>query len=900
MTELNPSSRQFVDEIRDDYEKLLGVVEIPITLKDSKGKLIFPRGSIKMPNTWTSKAAFIFATKYLKCINGAWEGSVFDPVDRVCRSLTGALLKRIGINVQTPSDVISFHKDLFGLLIEQKVSFNSPVWFNLGTDERGFLSACFIMSIGDSIQEIYQHLADEAQIFKWGSGNGKDWSTVRSSWEELENGGQASGPLSFMKAFDASAGVIKSGGRHRRAAKMDILSVYHPDILKTSEGGIGFIGIKVQEDDKAKILAEAGYSTRFDDPNNCYSGSWYQNSNTAIKVFDDFMTKAVSGDLVTLNAVTTGKAVHTVKAEELLEEIAKSVWACGDPGLYFYDTINNWHTCPNTAPINACNPCAEYVFIDNSSCNLASHNLRKYIEKDKNTNTWSFDAIGFADATKLMISAMDLVVDLGSYPTEQIEQNSRNYRPLGLGFANLGGILMSMGVGYNTNVARYLAKAITSLMTAAAYTQSAELARDFGPFEGYAKNREPMLKVIDKYISEHGALQYELQSPILPGIEANCINMTREIASMAHNQWIICKELGEKYGYRNSQATLIAPTGTIRLGMDCDTGGIEPLDGLRTIKYMVDGGTMAFTPDCIKEGLETLGYNNNAINQAEKWIEEHNTLEGCPILNEWEVSVFATALGPSNTISPEGHVLMMAAVQPFLSGAISKTVNLPAEYTVDNIKQAIVLAWKSGIKTITFYRDGSKMIQPIRPKTQDKTESPKEELPNNKRKRLPQTRPSSIQKFQVEGHEGYAIFGEYDDGSLGEVFVVCSKMGSTIQGLLNQWATQISISLQHGTPLATIIAKERHVKYDPSGWTDQDHYRSCTSITDLIAEMMERRYLRKDSQEMPETTIQPQQSKPKTTTMTSHSKPCSECGNLMQRTGTCYTCPVCGLNSGCS
>ncbi len=871
-----------------------GHTKTKITATDSLGNIIFDKDEIEHPSSWSEKAIYIFASKFLKKVNGKFETSIYQTVNRIATELKKEIFKQL-----TKEDGERLYTNISHILLNQIAAFNSPVWFNLGADEKGFLSACFILSIEDSIEGIMRNACIEAEIFKWGAGSGKNWNGVRSSYESLSSGGSASGPTSFMRGFDAFAGVIKSGGRHRRAAKMDILPIEHPDIIKTKEGAAGFIPMKIIEDEKARVLANNGYSTNFETPNNCYSGSWYQNSNIAISVSNEFMNAAIEDKEFQTKEVITKKPVHTYRAQKVLTEIATAVWSCGDPGIFFDDTINNWHTCKSTDRIYSSNPCAEYVFLNDSSCNLASINLIKMIQGktkierrhkvttqelwDKTSDgrlIWDFKTNEFCDTVTNMITAQEAIVNLGIYPTSKIKENSINYRPLGLGYANLGALLMTIGIPYDSDVGRHIAGAITSLMTATAYETSALLAKEKGAFAGYEKNRASMLNVINKHINAHNLL---FEYPPITYLDYGVKEFIFSIIEEATRRWLTALELGKRYGYRNAQVTLLAPTGTIRLIMDCDTSGVEPLDGLISYKYLVEGTTLEFTPECVTNGMRTLGYDDSNIHIATKHIEENKSLKDCIEIKEEHLSVFATALGDYNTIEPSGHMKMLGVIQPFLSGAISKTVNLPNSYTINDIYNSIIEAWKLGIKVVTFYRDGSKMIQPVKV-----AKKKPNEVSQPKRKKLPSQRNSKTCKINIGGMKGYVIFGEYDNGTLGEVFVVISKIGSTIQGLLNQWAVQVSLSLQHGTPIESIISKEKNSKYEPYGLTNDGEYKLCTSITDYISRLMERHYNKIGNIEQ------------ETAQFNNLSKPCPDCGSMMPRIGMCYTCPACGHNSGCA
>jgi ribonucleoside-diphosphate reductase alpha chain len=737
----------------------------------------------------------------------------------------------------------------------------------------------------------------EGMLFKWGSGTGSNLSTLRSSKESLGGGGTASGPVSFMKGYDAFAGVIKSGGKTRRAAKMVILNIDHPDISE-------FINCKADEEKKAWALIEAGYDGGFNVPGGAYDSVFYQNANHSIRVTDEFMKAFLEDKEWVTKAVTSGKPVDKYRARDMMRQISDAAWICGDPGMQYHSTINSWHTCPNTAPINASNPCSEYMFLDDTACNLASLNVMKFRRPDG-----EFDVEAFRKAVQVTITAMEIEVDNASYPTPAIAQNSFDYRPLGLGYANLGALLMARGLAYDSDEGRSYAAAITSLMCGEAYKQSALVAKDMGPFKGYANNREPMLNVMQKH-----------------GIHAERINkefVQADLWDASNDVWKDVVKYGKQYGIRNSQTTVLAPTGTIGFMMDCDTTGVEPDIALVKYKKLVGGGLMKIVNQTVPEALRKLGYDGEQIEHIVAYIDNNDTIERSPHLREEHLPVFDCAFKPANgerSIQYMGHIKMMAAVQPFLSGAISKTVNMPTDVTADDIQHAYVEAWKLGLKAIAVYRDGCKRTQPLSTSLDAKKEAPKA---HPLRRRLPDERQSITHKFSIAGHEGYITVGMFEDGMPGEVFITMSKEGSTISGMMDSFATSISIALQYGVPLKVLVDKFSHARFEPSGFTNNPEIPIAKSISDYIFRWLGLKFLQKD--DAPTTgsitpttanvTSQPKirqqdNSQRITSALERNEKvvfqtqadapPCHECGSIMIRSGSCYKCLQCGATSGCS
>jgi ribonucleoside-diphosphate reductase alpha chain len=792
------------------------------------------------------------------------------------------------------------------------------VWFNCGFEKAPQCSACFINSVQDTMDSILTLARTEGMLFKFGSGTGSNLSAIRSSKELLAGGGTASGPVSFMKGYDAFAGVIKSGGKTRRAAKMVILNADHPDIIE-------FINCKVDEEKKAWALIDAGYDGSFTGV--AYGSVFFQNSNNSVRVTDDFMRAVLDDGAWQTRAVTTGEVMDRYAARELMEGIAEGTWICGDPGMQFDTTINDWHTCPNTARINASNPCSEYMFLDDSACNLASINLMKFVREDG-----ELDVSAFKAACRTMITAQEIIVPNSSYPTRAIEKNSHDYRPLGLGYANLGALLMSRGLPYDSDEGRAYAAAITAVMTGEAYAQSARIARDHGgPFAGFEKNREPMLRVMRKHRDAVA--------------EINGRHVPADLYASAKQAWDEAVELGEDFGYRNAQATVLAPTGTIGFMMDCDTTGVEPDIALVKYKKLVGGGLMKIVNGTVPMALEKLGYTKPEIEAIVHYIDEHEMIEGAPFLKEEHLPVFDCAFKPADgerSIHYMGHIKMMGATQPFISGAISKTVNVPREATIEEIEKAYIESWRLGAKAISIYRDGSKRTQPLNTskagvadtrnvggaatEVREVVKEVVKVVERPQRRKLPDERHSITHKFDVAGHEGYITVGLFEDGTPGEIFLVMAKEGSTISGFADAFAQAISYALQYGVPLQTLVDKFSHSRFEPSGMTKNPEVRFAKSIVDYIFRWMATKFLSPEAQfrvgvnlreetepraaEPPKTTVAAPESKsaagkPKASEFAAmrnqeDAPPCSTCGSIMIRSGSCYKCANCGTTSGCA
>ena len=871
-------------------------------IANERGELVFEQRDVEFPKFWSQQATNIVVSKYFRGQIGTpqRERSVRQLVGRVVDTITG--WAREQEYFASEDDLQAFSDDLKHLLVYQKGSFNSPVWFNCGFEKAPQCSACFINSVQDTMDSILTLARTEGMLFKFGSGTGSNLSAIRSSQEVLAGGGTASGPVSFMKGFDAFAGVIKSGGKTRRAAKMVILNAEHPDIVE-------FVNCKVEEEKKAWALIDAGYDGSFTGP--AYASVFFQNSNNSVRVPDEFMRAVLDDGEWHTRAVTTGEIVHTYKARDLMRQIAEATWVCGDPGMQFDTTVNDWHTCPETARINASNPCSEYMFLDDSACNLASINLMKFVGEDG-----EFDAGSFAKACETFITAQEILVDNASYPTKAIGRNSREYRPLGLGYANLGALLMSRGLPYDSDAGRDYAAAITAVMHGAAYAQSARVARDHGgPFPGYAKNREPMLRVMRKH---RAALR-----------DINRVNVPKPLFEAAREIWDECVELGEQHGYRNAQATVLAPTGTIGFMMDCDTTGVEPDIALVKYKKLVGGGLMKIVNNTVPMALSKLGYTQAQITDIVAYIDENETIEGAPHLKDNHLAVFDCAFKPTRgtrSIHYMGHIKMMGAVQAFISGAISKTVNVPKAATVEEIEQAYVDAWRIGAKAVSIYRDGSKRTQPLNT-SKDKQAAAASTEAGPRRRRLSDERQSITHKFDISGHEGYITVGLYEDGQPGELFLTMAKEGSTISGFADAFAQAISYALQYGVPLQDLVDKFSHVRFEPSGMTKNPDVRFAKSIVDYIFRWLATKFLSPEAQHRAGVNIRDEVTTPQqlvldvtaTATPTADAAspaapgssfaamqnqedapPCSTCGSIMVRSGACYKCSNCGTTSGCA
>ncbi|TXH40400.1 MAG: vitamin B12-dependent ribonucleotide reductase [Actinobacteria bacterium] len=788
------------------------------------GEVVFEQRGVEFPTFWSANASTIVTTKYFRGAQGTpeRETSLRQLLDRVVTTYTGAGLQHGYF--ASPADAEIFGQELTWMLLHQVFSFNSPVWFNVGTSSPQQVSACFILSVDDTMDSILNWYREEGLIFKGGSGAGLNISRIRSSKELLRSsGGTASGPVSFMRGADASAGTIKSGGATRRAAKMVVLDVDHPDIEE-------FIETKANEERKIRVLRDAGFD--MDLGGKDITSVQYQNANNSVRVSDDFM-QAVEGDAdFGLRGRIDGEVIETVRAKELFEKLCKAAWECADPGIQYDDTINDWHTNPETGRITASNPCSEYMSLDNSSCNLASLNLLKFLNSDN-----AFEAETFAKAVELIITAMDISICFADFPTDSIGQTTRDYRQLGIGYANLGALLMASGLAYDSEGGRALAAAITSLMTGTAYKRSAELAEVVGPYAGYARNAEAHARVMRKHAAATDAVR-------------SASSLDRDVLKVAERNWAAGIKLGEQVGWRNAQASVLAPTGTIGFMMDCDTTGIEPDFSLVKFKKLVGGGSMQIVNQTIPRALRKLGYVEETVEAIVAYIAEHGHVVDAPGLKPEHYAIFDTAMG-ERSISPMGHVRMMAAVQPFLSGAISKTVNMPEDATIEEVEEIYFQGWKLGLKALAIYRDNCKVGQPLSDGKAKKAEEPvavavpvpSADAHRPVRKRLPKRRPSQTVSFSVGGAEGYMTAGSYPDDGLGEVFLKLGKQGSTLAGVMDAFSIAISIALQYGVPLEAYVSKFVNMRFEPAGLTDDPDVRMAQSMMDYIFRRLALDYL---------------------------------------------------------
>jgi ribonucleoside-diphosphate reductase alpha chain len=924
------------------------------------GSIAFEQRDLEFPITWSQNATNIVAQKYFRGPLGTpqREHSVRQMIDRVAGTITNWGVKDGYFAGQ--SDAEAFRSELTYLLVNQRAAFNSPVWFNVGVEPNPQCSACFILSVEDTMPSILNWYVEEGLIFKGGSGAGINMSTIRSSKEQLGNGGEASGPVSFMRGADASAGTIKSGGKTRRAAKMVVLNVDHPDIRD-------FIWCKAREEHKARVLRDSGFDMDLDGRDSI--SIQYQNANNSVRVTDEFMHAYERDGEFDLKAVLDGHTIERVRARELMREIAQAAWECADPGMQYDTIINSWHTSPESGRINASNPCSEYMHLDNSACNLASLNLLRFLGDEG-----VFDVEAFKHAVEVVFLAQEIIVGNSSYPTEKITKNAKDYRQLGLGYANLGALLMAQGQPYDSDGGRAWAAAITALMTGHAYRTSARIAQVLGPFAGYAKNRKPMLRVMGKH------------RRAVDDIDASLVQSS--LLDAARTAWDETIEFGEQHGYRNAQASVLAPTGTIGLLMDCDTTGIEPDLALVKTKKLVGGGSMSIVNQTVPRALGRLGYADEHVQAILEYIAEHNSVKGAPALREEHYPVFDCAMGDL-PIRYMGHIRMMAAVQPFISGAISKTVNMPESVSVEEVERAYYEGWRLGLKALAIYRDNCKVGQPLSATKSSRAAVPVDstseadsqgdrrvvtdtgavlEVDNAPvRRRLPRTRPSSTTSFRVGDIEGYLTAGSYPDDGLGEIFVKVSKQGSTLSGVMDAFAIAVSMGLQYGVPLEVYVAKFSNMIFEPNGITDDPDVRIAQSLVDYIARRLAIDYLDTESRQAlgikttaeriddvngtsaaagvsqasppssaatPASTVEPavadappqgetteqqaqsaavvddlptvEPASPRrelafTPGMSAVDAPfCSTCGVRMRPAGSCFVCESCGTTSGCS
>lgn len=926
--------RYFTKEGSDPYDMFKWVtrdskIDNPVT-----GKIAFEQKSVEFPDTWSMNAINIVSQKYFCGTPGTKdrEASLKTLIDRVADTVTRHGEQEDYFASHEQAEI--YNAELKYILASQRAAFNSPVWFNIGAASRSQqASACFILAVEDTMPSILNWYAEEGMIFKGGSGSGVNVSTIRSSVESLgQSGGKASGPLSFMRGADSSAGAIKSGGKTRRAAKMVIMNIDHPDVEE-------FIWCKAIEERKARVLQEAGFDMSLDGTD--IFSVQYQNANNSVRVTDEFMQSVENDDDWQLVGVKDKKVYKTIKARDLWRQIAESAWECADPGLQFDTTANNWHTTPNAGRINGSNPCSEYMHLDNSACNLASINLLKYLNEDG-----SFDVDAFKQTVEIVFTAQEILVGYSEYPTPSITKNAKAYRELGMGYANLGALLMAQGLPYDSDEGRAQAAAITALMTGHAYATSARIAKQVGTFSGFNKDREGVMKVLSQHRDAVRAIDASL--------------VAEELLSSAAEAWDEAVELGDRYGVRNSQATVLAPTGTIGFMMDCDTTGVEPDFSLTKYKKLVGGGNMVIVNQTVPRALSTMGYNSGQIKDIEDYIHERSTVVGAPHLKKEHYDTFACAVG-ENAIHYMGHVKMMGAVQPFISGAISKTVNMPEQSTVEDIEELHLVSWKLGIKAVAIYRDGSKVAQPMSDK-KDKTDSEEKldahvaqsaehvteqlvAMQPHLRRELPRTRQAKTFAFRVADSKGFVTVGEYDDGTPGELFLQIAKQGSTLGGIMDAFAISVSHGLQYGVPLKSYVKAFINTSFAPAGVTDDTEIKMASSLVDYIFRRLAKTYLSIDDQLelglvslddieaeamdnqaslLEEKVVPAKPSQPtisteinlpidsakkqddsistdRTTISSSETAPlCYSCGNITQRAGSCYVCTSCGTTSGCS
>jgi len=942
-------TRHFTTEGEHPYEAVTWERRDARITNYKDGSVAFEQLDVEVPSTWSLNATNILAQKYFRGTLGTIERehSLKQVADRVVDTITAWGVKDGYFADEAEAD--AFADELKHLIITQKAAFNSPVWFNIGV--KGVpqqASACFILSVDDTMESILNWYVEEGTIFRGGSGAGINLSRIRSSHELLKGGGTASGPVSFMRGADASAGTIKSGGKTRRAAKMVILDIDHPDIED-------FIWCKAVEERKARVLRDAGFDMDLDGKDS--HSIQYQNANNSVRVTDEFMQAVLDDADWHLKAVTTGEVVKTVKARDLFRQLAQATWECADPGMQFDTTINKWHTACNTGRINGSNPCSEYMHLDNSACNLASLNLLKFLDDQ----TDRFDVEGFKHAVATVFTAQEILVGNADYPTAAIGETSRRFRQLGIGYANLGAMLMALGLPYDSDGGRAWAGAITALMTGHSYATSAKTAARMGPFAGYTENAEHMNRVLRQHRAAAAQIDEELVPP--------------ELLSAAQESWDCAVEWSELYGVRNSQASVLAPTGTIGLLMDCDTTGIEPDLGLVKFKKLVGGGNMQFVNQTVPRALKRLGYDESQISEIVAWIDEQKTILGAPHISAEHVKVFACSMG-DNAIHYLGHVRMMGAVQPFISGAISKTVNMPEEVTVEDVEQLHIDAWKLGVKAVAIYRDNCKVAQPLAVTKKEASAAPVDDaatldltvaaapqvqivekivekvVTKAQRERLPRKHRSNTVKFRVADCEGYVHVGEYDDGRPGELFIKVAKQGSTLAGIMDALGISISIALQHGVPLSTFVKQYTNYRFEPAGMTDDPDIRFASSLIDYIFRRLAVDYLPLEERmelgilavnerleqplpgieeatappstpgldtepalpvEAPATDLTARPFEPpavsarleaafapSTRAANADAPYCMTCGVQMQRAGSCHACPSCGSTSGCS
>ncbi len=899
-------TRHFTKEGTHPFDEVMWVKRA-IKVTTAKGNV---ERELEFPEFWSDSACKIAGSKYFRGRIGSteWESSAKQMISRVT-----ATLRRWGLEqgyFAGVEEADAFEAELAYILVNQRAAFNSPVWFNMGIDKHPQCSACFILSVEDSMNSILDWIRTEGLIFKRGSGAGINLSTLRSTRETLSAGGHSSGPVSFMRGADAVAGMIKSGGSTRRAAKMVVLNADHPDVMD-------FVRAKAEEEKKVKALIEGGYDM-YDLNHEAWNSIQYQNANNSVRLSDEFMRAVAQDDEWQTRYITTGDVADTYRAREVMQAIAKAAWECGDPGVQYDTTINNWHTIPLAGRITASNPCSEYLSIDDSSCNLASINLLHYLKPDR-----TFDVEGFRHTARTVFLAQEILIDQASYPTEKIGENTRKFRQIGLGYANLGALLMTLGYPYDSEKGRMTAAAVTAFMTGEAYKLSAEIAAQRGPFFDFAKHRKDALRVMDMHAAALDNVRTE--DVFDPALDR-----------AARKAWKEMLVLGKKHGIRNSQATVLAPTGTIALMMDCATTSAEPEFALVKMKQLVGGGYMQFVNTTVEQALHNLGYSEDEVRRIVDHVKEHGTIEGAPAIKEEHLAVFDCAVKPQNgarVISWEGHVRMVGAVQPFISGAISKTFNMPNEATIDDVMKAYTMGWKLGLKAFAVYRDGCKAAQPLTVGERKKLGSAKPV-----RRHLPRTRASETHKFSIAGHEGYLTYSTFETGELAEVFIRMSKQGSILAGLLDAFAIGVSVALQYGVPLSDLVGKFSHSRFEPSGFTGNKELPVATSVIDYIFRYLALRFLpieelndlgvasaTGNSLSAPEPMMEKHEAAPapvqvavapvqvshpvatlasvkplerKSATPVLAGGICKACGGMLIQTGTCKTCIQCGTSNG--
>ena len=844
------------------------------------GKEKFRQDNVEVPEWWNETTVNVVVEKYFRVVNGVKETSAKQMFGRVAKWLRTEGIKQ-GV-FESDEAAFIFENELLYLFVHGMHAFNSPVWFNMGVIDKPQCSACFIQSVGDEMQSIMDLATREVMLFKGGSGTGGNLSNLRSSYEKLSGGGYASGPVSFMRGYDAFAGATKSGGTTRRAAKMQVLNIDHPDILEQRNGEAGFITCKSDAEKMAQDLYSTGqYTAEWNKPGNVYDRVQFQNANNSVRVPDEFMHAVERRGTWQTKEVRGGKPVHTYQAQKIWDEIAQAAYVCGDPGIQFDTATNEWHTCPESGRINASNPCSEYLFLDDTACNLSSINLLRF------ANGKEFQVEKFIHACELATTAKEIIVGGSSYPSERITEMSHKFRTLGLGFTNLGALLTYWGLPYDSNEGRAVAGAITAIMGGAAQRQSAVLAKVLGPFSEYEKNKEPMLRVIRKHWDAAKRLP---------------TTVTKEWHSLFDTACDLWKEafaLGKEYGYRNGQVTVLAPTGTISFMMGADTTGGEPMLGVVVYKKVVGEGLLVMPNGVVAPALLNLGYEPEKVQRILDHIKEHKTIHTAPDFDVVKHGpVFAEALG-DYALKASAHIDMMIAIQPFLSGGISKTVNMPKDCSPQDIADVYMRAWKGGLKCVAIYRDGCKLSQPISTKLSEMGQTEKG-LEWGERRKMPRTRQSVTHKFSINHQEGYVTAGLYPDGSVGEIFINIAKQGSTLNGVFDSWAQAVSIGLQHGVPLATLEEKFCDMRFDPSGITDNDDIRFAKSIPDYIFRWLAMHFGENNRLEAEIVQVMEEKLFPALAGVSLDGPPCTRCGNMTKRSGSCYCCQSCGTTTGCS